>query len=89
VTDDELRAWVAEINPEALLADGFEDAFVGMAERCGQPSLAVYDAEKCVHILEERDGMDYEEAEEFFSFNVSGAWAGEQTPLFLRSRRSP
>ena len=77
-----VREWVAEWNPEALLADGFEDAIVGVAERCGQPTLVVYDAEACVHLLEAR-GLDYEEAAEFFSFNTSGAWMGEMTPLFM------
>jgi hypothetical protein len=27
--------------------------------------------------------MSYEEAEEYFEFNVSGAWMGPNTPLFL------
>jgi hypothetical protein len=30
-----------------------------------------------------KQGMDEEEAEEFFSFNTLGAWVGENTPLFL------
>lgn len=76
------RAWIAEIDPQALFADGFEGALVGVAERCGQPSLAVYDADRCIGILE-RQGMTRDEAAEFFSFNVSGAWHGEHTPLFL------
>jgi hypothetical protein len=81
-----LHGWVAEFNEEALLADGFEDAFVGMAERCGQPSLAVYDADKCLDVLMQRDGMSYDEAVEFFNFNTLGAWVGEMTPLFLWGR---
>ena len=54
-----------------------------MAERCSQPWLVVYDAEQCIEILVERDGLTYDEAEEYFSFNVTGAWVGEHTPLFL------
>jgi hypothetical protein len=30
----------------------------------------------------DRDGMEYEEAEEFFDFNVIGASMGEGTPCF-------
>ena len=78
-----VRDWIAEHNPEALLADGFDDAIVGVAERCGQPDLVVYDAERCISILEERDGMDADEAVEFFSFNTLGSWVGDMTPLFL------
>lgn len=78
-----LREEIAGHNEEALMADGFEDAIIGVAERCGQPSLVVYDAEKCIQILMERDGMTYEEAQEFFDFNTLGSWVGEHTPLYL------
>jgi len=80
---DETRDWIAKHNPEALLADGYEDAIVGVAERCGQPTLVVYDAWKCVEILIKRDGMDHDEAMEFFQFNTLGCWAGENSPLYL------
>ncbi len=76
-------AALAEVDPEILLADGFEDALIGYAQRCGQPPLAVYDRRRCIDVLVERDGMTYEEAEEYFEFNVVGAWVGERTPLFL------
>ncbi len=68
---------------ELLLADGFEAALIGTGERCGQPTIAVYDREKCIEVLEKRDGMTQEEANEFFEFNVVGAWVGEQTPIFV------
>lgn len=80
---DELREWVALHNEEALLADGFEGAFIGVAERCSQPPVAVYDGKRCIEILMKRDGMDQEEATEFFTFNTLGAWVGAGTPLFL------
>jgi hypothetical protein len=84
---EQVRAWVAEHNEEALLADGYEDAILGIAMRCGQPTLVVYDCDKCIAVLMRRDGMDYEEAIEFFEFNTLGAWAGEGTPLFLWNYR--
>ena len=31
----------------------------------------------------ERDGMSDEEAVEYFEFNVTGAWVGENTPIFF------
>ena len=65
-----------------LLADGLEDAFVGVS--CGfGPNKAIYDWEKCVKIFTERDGMSYEEAIEWMDFNVTGAYVGEQTPEFI------
>lgn len=67
---------------EILFADGFEDAFLGLGERFNK-RFAVYDTEKCLEILMTRDGMSWEEAREFFDFNVGGAWVGEGTPVFL------
>jgi hypothetical protein len=70
-------------NEEIVTADGFDDAIIGLAERFGQLTVVAYDKRKCIQILMERDGMDYEEAEEFFSFNVIGAWVGDSTPIFV------
>lgn len=68
---------------DALLADGFEDAFIGFAERCGAGPVAVYDYANAVKVLVDRDGMSEEEAEEYLQFNVLGAYVGEQTPWFV------
>lgn len=73
---------LAEENPEALLLDGFEDAFVGIARRCGQPSLAVYDRRACLSVLRRR-GITAEEAEEYFEYNTAGCWMGEHTPVVI------
>jgi hypothetical protein len=67
---------------DILLADGFEEAFIGVVYRFGMEPVALYDRAKCIQILMERDGMTWEGAEEFFSFNVEGAWVGDRTPAF-------
>jgi hypothetical protein len=74
--------WVDEHHPdqELLLADGFEEAFIGVAYQFDK-ALALFDREKCIEILE-RD-MSREEAEEYFEFNVAGAYIGPYTPAFL------
>ena len=66
-----------------LLADGFEKAFTGYFQRVGKPKVAVYDYEKCLKVLIERDGMDLSEADEYLQFNTVGAWVGEGTPAFM------
>jgi len=66
-----------------LLADGLDDAIIGVGVRCSQPNVVVYSHEKVIEILMTRDGMTHEEAEEFFDFNISGAWVGEQTPMWM------
>lgn len=68
----------------ALLADGYEAAFLGYGTMFSH-AVAVYNYEHCIRILQERDGMSYEEAVEFFEFNTAGAWVGENTPVFLHT----
>jgi len=63
-----------------LLADGFDDAFVGIGRQFGKP-FAIYERSKCIDILQQ--DMSEEEAEEYFQYNVEGAWVGENTPIFL------
>ena len=74
---------IAEQNPNALTADGFESCVLGVCNRFGWEPIVAYDYDKCIALLVSRDGMSYEEAVEFFEFNVTGAWVGEGTPVFV------
>jgi len=76
-----VRDLLTEINPDALFMDGFDDAIVGVATQYTKAPLVVYDRDKCLQVLIDRDGMTYEEADEYFSYNCEGAWLGENTPL--------
>jgi len=62
---------------DILYADGFEEAFMGIARSCGAHPKACYDYDKCIEILVLRDGMSEEDALDFFEFNVAGAYVGE------------
>jgi len=66
------------------LADGFEDALIGYGTQF-TTEVAVYSLQTCVSILIDRDGMTSEEAMEFMSFNVLGAYVGKDTPIFIDS----
>jgi hypothetical protein len=63
-----------------LVADGFDAAIIGITEAC-EP-VVVYDWDKCVELL--RKDMPEEDAIEHMSFNVTGAYVGPRTPLFIR-----
>lgn len=65
-----------------LLADGFEKALLGFGHQHSK-LLAIYDYNKCVDILIERDGMTDEEAIEHMDYNVVGSYMGEYTPVFI------
>jgi len=65
-----------------LFADGFDDAIVGVGNVFGGKLCAIYDTDlvlkQCI-----KDGMKYDEALEYFDFNIAGAYVGEQTPIFI------
>jgi len=75
--------YIHQLNPKALTADGFESCIIGVATRFGAEPLVAYDTDKCLSLLMARDGMTYEEAVDFFEFNVAGAWVGDGTPIFI------
>jgi len=69
-----------------LTADGFSEAILGIARRCGKPAIVAYDVDECIRILQRDSDMSKEEAWEYFSFNVVGSWMGEMTPIFVYKR---
>ena len=75
--------YLEENYPDALLADGFDDAIIGIAEKCGSSDVILYDKGQCIKIMESRDGMTEEEAIDFYYYNVVGAYMGEYTPCFV------
>jgi hypothetical protein len=78
----ELLEQIKEENPEAMLVDGFDEAILGTCRRFGQQTTVAYDYNKVIEILM-KDGMTFEEAEEYFEFNIIGAWVGDGTPVFI------
>lgn len=60
-----------------LKADGFDEAVIGLDETTMK---LIYSVDKCIQILS-RD-MEMEDAIEFFTFNVSGSYMGEKTPIW-------
>jgi hypothetical protein len=75
------REELVEDYPDLLFCDGHDDALIGVAHRFGMEPVALYDRSKVIKSLM-NDGMSWEEAEEFFSFNIIGGWHGEMTPVF-------
>lgn len=79
----DFRDQLCEHNEEAILFDGYEDALIGVCYQFGRSPVAVYDYQGCIDILMKRDGMNREEANEFFEFNSLGCYAGEDNPVFV------
>jgi hypothetical protein len=76
------RDEVAFHNEKALFLDGYDQAIIGVGQRCGKLALAVYDNALIRHRLMS-EGMDETDAIEFFEFNILGAWHGENSPILM------
>ena len=61
----------------------YEQAIIGQDDA----SLRiVYSADKIIEILSEE--MTHEEAEEFYEYNILGAYMGEMTPIYVSEHDS-
>lgn len=74
-----------------LKIDGFDSALLGIAivwqrhESGGAERVEtlVYDGERIVTTLCEQSGLSYDEALEYISFNIEGAYVGKDTPIIV------
>jgi len=74
---------LADLNPDAVIFDDFDDCIVGYAIRPNMPAVIVYDEDQMVSSVMAR-GLDLTEALEYLSHNTFCLWAGEGTPMIMR-----
>ncbi len=74
-----MREQILEGNPEEqfVFAYGFDKAIIGLDT---SSMRIIYSVKKCVKIL--MKDMPEEEAQEYFYYNVAGAYMGEKTPIW-------
>lgn len=84
MSEPTIRELIAESNPEALFADGFDEAIIGM---CENTRCAVYSVQKCVDVLIRDDGMTEEDAWEHLYYNAICGYVGEFTPIWVNVLR--
>jgi hypothetical protein len=80
---EEIKAYLEDANPDALLADGLDAALIGVVRKPCQGEVALYHEARCIEIFMEDLDLDYTGAVEYFEFNVVGAYVGVNTPVFL------
>lgn len=62
-----------------LKADGFDAAIIGVSSN----SCLVYSTDKVLEILMSRNNWSYDDAVEYFYYNIEGSYMGEKTPIFI------
>ena len=79
-----IREELAEIWDQDLLfmsEPEYDEAIIGVVERAGGSPVIAYDTQKILDILER--SMPMEEAQEFFEYNILGAYMGDRTPVYI------
>tara|TARA_R100000900_G_scaffold47100_2_gene37779 strand:- start:57 stop:317 length:261 start_codon:yes stop_codon:yes gene_type:complete len=72
-----------EVNPEALTLDGFDEAVVGLGCQYSKSVCVVYSEEKIIEKLAQE--MSYEDAVDYYGFNIACAWVGPHTPIIIKT----
>jgi len=63
----------------------FKKAFLGTTiSRANMQTVAVYDFEKCLKIIMDKDKLPYDEAVETLYFNTINADLGDKTPIIIQ-----
>ena len=85
---DFIEAGYSDYSDKILLADGFDDAFIGVGDNAEGNPVAIYSIEKCLDILAEqfKDQEDPQgDAIDYFEFNIRCSYVGEFTPMFINT----
>lgn len=67
--------------PDLATMDGYDEAIIGVVTIMGLEVIC-YDLAMVIKILM-KQGMDEQDAWDWYQFNMAGSWIGEQTPVFL------
>ena len=80
---EDVKKQANKLNSRCMAADGLDSAIIGSVTNCDGNVVLAYSVPKAIDVFVNRDGMTYEEAEEWFYYNVADAYVGEGTPVYL------
>jgi hypothetical protein len=76
---------IVELNPEAIVLDGLDEAVVGIGYSKDLEPRLIYSINNIILTLIGRDGMSENEAREFYDYNIADGYFGNHGPIFLES----
>jgi len=79
---EKVEEYAVDMDLPLLFIDGHDNAILGIA-RCFNKESVLYDQTVVLDNL--MKDMTYDEALEYFEFNVIGAFVGEHTPTFVNN----
>ena len=74
--------WADDTGEPLVVFDGLDDAIVGIMQSYTKPTRVIYSYDKIITLLINQ-GMSYDEALDYFGFNIECLYAGPHTPGIL------
>lgn len=72
-----------ETYPELICLDDYDEAILGVITKSDGELCIAYSQSEVIRKLMSRDGMTYEDAMDYFEYNIQGSWIGNKTPIFV------
>jgi len=82
VLASEVKKRIKEVNPEAIVWDGLDDAIVGYGGAFDQ-CVVIYRRQTILYILMRDNDWSYAEAIEWYEYNIKGGYLGVNTPIVV------
>jgi len=76
----QIETYCVDHGLDVLFMDGHDNAIIGLATKFTNPSI-LYSKKIILENL--CKDMEYDDAIEFFSFNIEGAYVGDSTPVIF------
>jgi hypothetical protein len=84
MTNDQLLKLIVKNCPNAILLHGLDDCIVAVHIGLPNRTNVLYSRGKIIDVLMKRDEMSYQDAIEFFDFNIAGLQFDKSiTPYFV------
>ena len=81
--DHPIHEEIAEFDDGIVVFEGYEDCVIGVADVPGKGKVTAYSFCKVVIKTMELDEVLYDDAIDHVSFNMTQAYMGDKTPVFI------
>lgn len=87
MTDELRREHITDLaialDIQVIFLDGHDDALLGLVDLGDGTTVVAYSTKLILEKLV-KDGMSWDEAIEYFEFNIQGAYFGDSTPVYIQ-----
>jgi len=87
MSSENIKKIIKEMNASAIIVKDFDEALIGTGRICGKNPVSVYDTNKILEILMEKNSIGDLEAYELFQRTMIDAFPDANDPVFINDFR--